>query len=657
MDLFPYQTRPHQEALISAVKENLGTGEGPDRHLVMESPTGSGKTICTLAPALEASLEHGLRMIYTTRTNSQQLQVLKELRQVTKASKKRILGIGIQGRGNMCLNIRDHPDWADGSPEELAAICGDLKRISRAGEAGKGCPYFKNLLACDRDKVVSWVKENLPTTEELVAHCEDLGICPYELAKGLMPDATVVVAPYIFVFHPQVRTYLMDWSKMDPRTTVLIVDEAHNLPEFIRELRSLELGQVSLKRAIKEAKEFGDPSLAGGIPASRFCRVLEETLLNIEHQYIVDDDGLVPADELDMQLMSKMKMTSPRIQGLVKELMVHGDIIRETKRKAQRLPRSYLGRIATFLAMWSSIEGGDFVRLIRRDRNQVALQAYCMDPTVAGEVLCSMASTIHMSGTLSPLEEYRDSVGLPKDTTLRSFPNPFPKENLLVLYTDQVTTQYETLQRDGEMLSRIRACLLDIISKVPCNTALFFPSFELMRRINSGHGTGPFLSQELEALDRRVFVEVQGDQAHLMDMLSSFKEASCDPGCQGAVLFSVSGGRVSEGMDFPEKELEMAVIVGIPYPKPTAKLKALQYFYDMRFGKGWEYIVKGPTERKILQTIGRLVRSETDVGGAVILDSRAVHFIEKVPDLVLDNEPGKRLDQFFAQSPRRSRAP
>ena len=110
-------------------------------------------------------------------------------------------------------------------------------------------------------------------------------------------------------------------------------------------------------------------------------------------------------------------------------------------------------------------------------------------------------------------------------------------------------------------------------------------------------------------------------------------------------------------MDFPEKELEMAVIVGIPYPKPTAKLKALQYFYDMRFGKGWEYIVKGPTERKILQTIGRLVRSETDVGGAVILDSRAVHFIDKVPDLVLENEPGKRMKDFFSSKLPHCRGP
>jgi DNA excision repair protein ERCC-2 len=263
-----------------------------------------------------------------------------------------------------------------------------------------------------------------------------------------------------------------------------------------------------------------------------------------------------------------------------------------------------------------------------------------------------MAGTVHMSGTLTPLEEYRDSVGLPKGTDLKSFPSPFPEDNLLVLYSDKVTTRYEALQRDGDMLGSIRAIILDICKAVPCNTALFFPSFEVMRRIGAGGGgkgevEGATLSNELEAVGRRVFIEVQGAQEQLMDMVGAFKEASCDPECDGAVLFSVSGGRVSEGMDFPERELELAIIVGIPYPKPTAKLKALQYYYDMRFGKGWEYIVKGPTERKILQTMGRLVRSETDVGAAVILDSRAVHFSEKLRSMVLEEDPASALIDFF----------
>ena len=96
------------------------------------------------------------------------------------------------------------------------------------------------------------------------------------------------------------------------------------------------------------------------------------------------------------------------------------------------------------------------------------------------------------------------------------------------------------------------------------------------------------------------------------------------------MLFSVMGGRISEGIDFPDKELQLAVIIGLPYPQPTAKQRALMHYYERKFRKGWEYTVKAPTRRKMLQAIGRLIRTETDVGAAVILDRRAKQFADRI---------------------------
>jgi DNA excision repair protein ERCC-2 len=93
------------------------------------------------------------------------------------------------------------------------------------------------------------------------------------------------------------------------------------------------------------------------------------------------------------------------------------------------------------------------------------------------------------------------------------------------------------------------------------------------------------------------------------------------------------GGRISEGMDFPAEQLEIAVIVGIPYPKPTARQRGLQRYYDIKFNKGWEYTVEAPTARKLLQSIGRLIRDENDKGVAVILDRRATRFKRFIRDL------------------------
>ncbi len=117
-----------------------------------------------------------------------------------------------------------------------------------------------------------------------------------------------------------------------------------------------------------------------------------------------------------------------------------------------------------------------------------------------------------------------------------------------------------------------------------------------------------------------------------MDLVYYFKEYG-NVENEGAALFSVMGGRISEGMDFPAEQLEIALIVGIPYPKPTARQRGLQHYYDIKFRKGWEYTVEAPTARKLLQSIGRLIRNEKDRGIAVILDRRAPRFKKYIKDL------------------------
>ena len=105
-------------------------------------------------------------------------------------------------------------------------------------------------------------------------------------------------------------------------------------------------------------------------------------------------------------------------------------------------------------------------------------------------------------------------------------------------------------------------------------------------------------------------------QGELMETVDVFKKST------SAVLFAVTGGRVSEGIDFPSKDLEVAVIVGLPYPRPSFKKEALIRYSDLRFGNGWDHVIRSPMIRKMRQARGRLIRSEDDIGVAIILDSR-----------------------------------
>jgi DNA excision repair protein ERCC-2 len=244
-----------------------------------------------------------------------------------------------------------------------------------------------------------------------------------------------------------------------------------------------------------------------------------------------------------------------------------------------------------------------------------------------------------MSGTLSPLEEYRDSTGLPSDSLMASFPSPFPKENRVVLYVDDVTTRYEDLAKGKNNIPKMEEYLLQLSGAFERNIAFFFPSFRLMNL---------FLKGGLQfCMNKRCFIEEQGmKQSEIMDVVEGFKLGHEE----GSVLLSVVGGRLSEGMDYPAEQMEILVMVGIPYPKPTAKQKALEIFYDRKFGKGWDYAVKAPTTRKLLQTIGRLIRDEKDKGVAVILDKRAKHFKNYINDLKQSYDVIGDCSGFFEQS-------
>jgi DNA excision repair protein ERCC-2 len=242
-----------------------------------------------------------------------------------------------------------------------------------------------------------------------------------------------------------------------------------------------------------------------------------------------------------------------------------------------------------------------------------------MDPSLACKAVMDCSASVHMSGTLQPLNEYRDSIGLPRTSAMMTFPSPFPPENRSVLFLEDVTTRYEDIVKDEDIVTRMEDYTVSLCNVLDRNTVVFFPSYALMDR---------FIADGiLSRIRRKVHLEKRGmAQNDLMDEVVKFKGSSEN----GAVLFAVMGGRISEGIDFPDRELEAAIVAGIPYPKPTAKQRALLHYYEVKFGRGWEYTVKAPVTRKLLQAIGRLIRTETDVGVAVILDRRANQFSDRL---------------------------
>jgi DNA excision repair protein ERCC-2 len=641
MGLFPYKPRKNQTAIMQTIKRILDDRQD----LVFESGTGSGKTICTLTATLEYALENNKKIIYTTRTNAQQQQVILELRSIRKKNKKledQVFGVGMQGRANMCLLARNNPEFSKGTAEELGRICSSLKKKAKNKQKDESCPYYCNYLDKERvEPVMEWFKNNLPTAEEFIEYCDKKQVCPYEINKKLMRNARLVVVPYVYVFDLMIRNMLFDCLGCPEDDMILVVDEAHNLPDYLRDLLSAQLSGYMVNNCLLEAEKYGDPDMLDGrFTVSSFCKTILEIIGDLRDTYVYgiledgirqgpvrNNDAFIPSHEFETEVLSRLKITSNTLHDLIGDLIAYGEKIQEYRQKEGKLPRSYLHKLGLFLDSWISLQMEQYAKLVvdASGGSNPRVEAYCLDSSLGTEILSSFHATVHMSGTLEPLEEYRDSLGLPERTELVGYPSPFPTKNRKVLFVDDVTTKFDEIVKDDQMISRMTGHVTNICNSFPRNTMVFFPSFNVMNMFRR--------NEEVCKINRCMFFEEQHmSQSALMDLVSDFKEQGNNED-GGATLFSVMGGRISEGMDFPAEQLEIAVIVGIPYPKPTARQRGLQHYYDLKFHKGWEYTVEAPTARKLLQSIGRLIRDENDCGVAVILDSRAVRFKRFIRDL------------------------
>ena len=593
---FPYPYRPGQRGLVGFINRTIRQRGCA----VVEAGTGVGKTITSLCGTVGYARDHGMKVLYLTRTKSQQKQVIRE----SAAIGDGILCVGVQGRSaSSCPLMRDDPELSSGTSEEISKLCSEYKR---KGDDGCHCPYYSAIESTDIGSWVERVRRDHPEPEDFSKLCEDSGLCPYEMVKYVLPEADVIAVPYPFVFMPQVLDRFIQWLGVPLSKTIIVVDEAHNLPDYLREVQTCECSMRAMELAEKEAGDNGDPEVHDGMTVTDVIAVTKEVLSLAVREYLIDDDGMLPPYFLQEELMSRLGLTSNGLSKVFKAMEEIGDGIAERKKQRRKLPRSYIMSMSRFMQAWVLGDEDLYVRLVVGKDNP-KFQSYCLDPSGASGPLNECHASVHMSGTLEPLDAYAIEMGLERPSFLR-LEGMFPPENLLKLYSDEVTMNYEERYTEPNY-GILRRLIVDSVSAVNVNTAVFFPSYQFMERMVS--------EGIVDELGRDIYFEEKGmGQSDLMETVENFSMA------EGGVLFCITGGRISEGIDFPADSLEMAVVVGVPFPKPTAKLRALHRYYDIRFGDGRRFTSTIPATRKLRQAMGRVIRSETDRGVVVILDRR-----------------------------------
>ena len=621
--VYPYELRDYQRDTIEFIRKSLANYDS----VVIEAPTGSGKTIMSLLGAIEYKGDSTKKILYLTRTNSQQEQVITELRELK--GNLRLKAIPFQGRGNLCLLYREIENSEEFSPESLSKFCSlRKKKVMEGNDAA--CRFFNYKVRSKETK--NYILNEIPSAEEIYYYGIENVICPYESIKAALPDADIVIAPYAYFLNFAAgERFLSQWG-ITRDQLIIILDEAHNLPDISRSVSSFDISVDEIDRAEKESVEFGDEELMPRIRTSDFLDTLRSALLSMKRDYIgEEDEGRISFDTFREYVMIAGSMNSDKFSDLNAYMNIFGDRIITLKEERMRVPRSTIYSLSLKIMSWEEIDSEKYIALVS-NRRTASVEAYCLDPSVNLAPL-KLSKTIHISGTLEPHQAYINLTGFTGARFLK-INEVFPRENRSIIYSDEITTKFD--QFDSIQLELMVNMISDLIEKTKRRTIVFFPSYQMMDRVFAHSFPFDVIREERSVPQNRI-----------METVDSFREGK-------GVLFAVSGGRISEGMNFPGGELEMVIIAGIPYPRPDARNKALMDFYQRYYGNGWEYAVTFPALIKLRQEIGRLIRNENDIGAAVILDKRASNFRKYIPELKMSRNPVRDVISFFEDRERES---
>jgi DNA excision repair protein ERCC-2 len=597
MAYFPYASvRPFQDQFINTIYTSIKERQS----VLIEGSNGLGKTISALSAVLPTAIEKKLKVLYVARTHRQHERVIEELKAICR--KQPVTGVSLRGRNQMCLN------------RFTAAQSYDAKSLMEACELLKAkgqCPYYRSSdqQTYDYMHLQQQIATRPYTSSEIMQVCKKKKICPYELVKSALSDVNVIALSYLYVFDRDIRTAFLKSLDTHLQKTILIVDEAHNLPETAIDIASSSLSLYMMKQAEAEAKKFGYED------AEAFARLLrEQTEKKAE---TIRKEEQITHDFITNIIREHWARFSP--QNFFQELNDIGVTIRKALLSEGKHPRSYIHGMSEFLLRWLAAAGdGSFTHVIskyltREDTATAKLELVALDPAKVTEPIFSQTySNIVMSGTLQPLEAYEKITKLPEGTVHSLVPSPFPREHILSLVCLGVSTAMES--RTPAMYQTLTKRIREIVQNTPMNTGVFAASFEVLNSLlNAGLE---------EALEKPLFCERRGMSSKANEHLVAEFKAHAE-NAEGAVFLGAQGGRTSEGVDFPGDQMNAVVVVGVPYAEPTPRVKAQIAYYEKhfpRFGREYGYVL--PAMKKASQAAGRPIRTLDDRGAIVFLDYR-----------------------------------
>jgi DNA excision repair protein ERCC-2 len=563
---FPYvQYRPGQRDMAVAVYKAIRASD----RLYVQSPTGVGKTIATLFPAIKA-LGQGLaaKIFYLTAKTSGRLVAEKTLDDMRQAN-LHIRSVTLTAKEKICFCPTANCD-----PE----VC----MFARG--------YF--------DKVKSALNEidqyQAFTRPKIEAIAQQYQICPFEFSLDLALWADCIICDYNYVFDP--RVYLHRFFDFGTEPYIFLVDEAHNLPDRARSMYSAELDKstvLSLQRALK-------PHLPG---LAKKLGVINKILL--EKRKACQADGRQASVEFEPPegLLSAIRKFSQQAEDWL--------VLNHVAEYRQALLEFYF-QCSNYLRTSEYFDSFYVSYFERQGQADLKAKLFCLDPAPMLAVpLERSQSTIFFSATLLPMDYFMKLLTGAADHPKRIFHSPFPLENVGLLIHNGISTRYT--QR-ADSYDAIASAIDSACSAHTGNYLVFFPSYAYLDAV---------LERLLERLPKsQLLVQDRGmDEAAREAFLARFSAGNQET----LVGLAVMGGIFGEGIDLVGERLIGTVVVGVGVPQVCLERDLIKDYFDRQNANGFAYAYQYPGFNRVLQATGRVIRTENDRGIIILIDERFTH--------------------------------
>ena len=565
------EKRDQQQQMIAAVSHALEQGE----HLMVSAPTGTGKTAGALFPAIKYGYVNNKRIFFLTSKTSQQNIVFQSLAPLI-AQGLDLHVIFLRASEKMCPN-----------------------EVYFCHEAF--CPYAKDFnerLA--QSNILSGLLENALLTPELIYQKGlEHQLCPFELSMELCSFCDIIVGDYNYVFDPAVYLRRLFYKK-DQADWILIIDEAHNLydrgtgylsPQIRREQVQSLIQQVKRKKAnvytlLTKALQETEKMLAE-------LNLEGEVHFSGQQYFLTDLNPVAWQNTLELYESAFIKYLIHKVK---KRLLLIDDPLEKFFYDLRRFVQVARFQERAFVPFYNAGEGG-------------VLKIQCCDPShYLGGRMESFHAVIAMSATLDPILFYQEMLGLPDFRTQKlQLDSPFPAEHRKVIIIPGLSTRYKDRLQSAPAIAEVIRNSLHIH---PGNYLAFFPGYNYIQQVNLFLGNiraekiiqKPGMSADEQ---KRILAELEHSQdAHL--------------------LMAVMGGVFSEGVDYLGRMAVGVIIVSPALPQINYERELLRHYYDEKKQLGLEYAYIYPGMNKVIQAVGRLIRSSSDKGIALLIGERFV---------------------------------